>query len=49
MILLQVNPASGDELEIVYECYYEIENIFIFACSLILSVGHYHWLHGLIH
>ncbi len=30
MILLQVDPAFGDELETIYECCYEIENIFIF-------------------
>jgi len=30
VILLQVNPASGDEHETVYENYYEIENTSIF-------------------
>ncbi len=45
MILLQV---SGDELETVYEGYYEIKDTFIFAWSLILGVGHYRWLCSLI-
>jgi hypothetical protein len=31
MILLQVNPTFGDELETVCEGYYETKNIFIFA------------------
>jgi hypothetical protein len=31
VILLQVNPAFGDELEIVYEGCYEIEDTFIFV------------------
>jgi hypothetical protein len=46
MILLQVNPASGDEPETVCEDYYEIENTTIFVWSSIPDVGHYHWLHG---
>ncbi len=48
VILLQVDPASGDEHEIVCEGYYETENIFIFAWSLVPDIGHYRWLHGLI-
>jgi hypothetical protein len=48
VILLQVNPISGDEFEIVYEGCYEIEDISIFAWSLVPSVGHYRWLHGSI-
>jgi hypothetical protein len=40
MILLQVNPVSNDEPEIVCEGYYETENIFIFAWSLIPGIGH---------
>jgi hypothetical protein len=48
MILLQVDPISSDELETVYEGCYENENTSIFAWSLILNVGHYHWLRGLI-
>ncbi len=46
MILLQVNPTSDDEFEIVYEGCYETEHIFIFAWFLIPDVRHYHWLHG---
>jgi len=49
MILLQIDPASGDELEIVYECCCEIKDTFIFTWSSILNVGHYHWLRGLIY
>jgi hypothetical protein len=49
VILLQINPASGDEPETVYEGCYETENTSIFAWSLIPSMAHYHWLHGLIH
>jgi hypothetical protein len=49
MILLQVNPTSSDEPKIVYESCYENEDTYIFAWSLILNVGHYHWLHGSIH
>jgi len=48
VILLQVDPASSDEPEIVYEGCYEIEDTSIFAWSSIPSVGHYRWLHGLI-
>jgi hypothetical protein len=46
--LLQVDPASGDEPEIVYEGYYETEDTSIFAWSLVPGVGHYRWLHGSI-
>jgi len=49
VILLQVNPTFGDELEIVYEGCYETENIFIFSWFSIPGVGHYHWLCGPIH
>ncbi len=48
VILLQVDPTSCDELETVYEGYYEIEYTSIFAWSLILGVEHYCWLCGLI-
>jgi hypothetical protein len=44
VILLQFDPASGDESEIVYEGCYETEDISIFAWSSIPSVGHYCWL-----
>jgi hypothetical protein len=48
VILLQVDLASSDELEIVYEDYYETKDNFIFAWSSILGIGHYHWLQCLI-
>ncbi len=44
MILLQVDPASGDEPETVCESCYETEDISIFAWSSLFGVGHYHWL-----
>ncbi len=46
VILLQVDLASSDEPETVCESCYETENNSIFAWSLVLGVGHYHWLHG---
>jgi hypothetical protein len=46
MILLQVDLVSGDELETVYEVYYEIENTSIFAWFSIPGIGHYRWLHN---
>jgi len=46
VILLQVDPASSDEPETVYEGYYETENTSIFAWSLVPDVGHYRWLRG---
>jgi hypothetical protein len=49
VILLQVDLAFGDEPETVYEGCYEIEDSSIFAWFSIRSVGHYRWLHGLIH
>jgi hypothetical protein len=48
VIFLQVDPASGDEPEIIYEGCYETKDISIFAWFLILNVGHYHWLHNWI-
>jgi hypothetical protein len=49
VILLQVDPAFGNEFEIVYEDFYKTEDTSIFAWFSILNVGHYHWLSGLIH
>jgi hypothetical protein len=46
VILLQVDPASGDKLETVCEGCYKTENISIFAWSSIPNVRHYHWLQG---
>jgi hypothetical protein len=41
VILLQVDPASGDEPETVCEGYYETKDTSIFAWSLVHGVGHY--------
>jgi hypothetical protein len=41
MILLQVNPVFGDEFEIAFEGFYEIENISNFTWSSILGIAHY--------
>jgi hypothetical protein len=46
VILLQVDPASSDELEIVCEGCYETEDISIFAWSSVPNVRHYRWLRG---
>jgi hypothetical protein len=45
VILLQVDPASSDELETICEGCYEIENTSIFTWFSIPNVGHYRWLH----
>jgi len=44
VILLQVDPASGDESETICEGCYEIEDTFIFAWSSVPDIGHYCWL-----
>jgi len=41
VILLQIDPASGDEPETVCEGCYETEDTSIFAWSSVLGVGHY--------
>jgi hypothetical protein len=41
VILLQVNPASGDKPETICEGCYETEDTSIFAWSSILGIGHY--------
>jgi hypothetical protein len=41
VILLQVDPASSDEPEIVCEGCYETEDTSIFAWSSVPGVGHY--------
>ncbi len=41
VILLQVDPASSNELQTIYERCYEIEDTFIFTWSSIFCVGHY--------
>ncbi len=48
VILLQVDPASGDKPEIVCEGCYETEDISIFTWFSVPDIGHYRWLHGLI-
>ncbi len=48
VILLQVDLASSDELEIICESCYETENTSIFAWSSIPGIGHYRWLPSLI-
>ncbi len=48
VILLQVDPTSDDEPKTTCEGYYETKDIFIFAWSSILGIGHYCWLHSLI-
>jgi hypothetical protein len=48
VILLQINPISSDEPEIIYEGFHKIENTSIFAWSSILGIEHYHWLCGSI-
>jgi hypothetical protein len=49
VILLQVDPASGDEPETVCEGCYDTKDTSIFAWSSIPGVGHYRWLRGPIH
>ncbi len=46
MILLQIDPVSGDEHEIICEGCYETEDIFIFAWFLVSGIRHYCWLRG---
>jgi hypothetical protein len=48
VILLQVNPAFGDELETICKGFHETKDIFIFAWSSNPDVGHYRWLCSLI-
>jgi hypothetical protein len=45
VILLQVDPTSGDEPEIVYEGCYKTEDTSIFTWFSVLGIGHYCWLH----
>jgi hypothetical protein len=46
VILLQIDPASGDEPKTVCEGYYKTEDTSIFAWSSVPGVGHYRWLRG---
>jgi hypothetical protein len=49
VILLQIDLASGDELETIYEGCYETEDTSIFTWSLVPGIGHYRWLYSPIH
>jgi len=49
VILLQVNLTFSNEFTTMYEGFYEIKNILIFAWSSIPNIGHYHWLGSSIH
>jgi hypothetical protein len=46
VILLQGDPASGDEPETVCQGCYDTEDTSIFAWSSVPGVGHYRWLRG---
>ena len=46
VILLQVDPAFGDEPETICEGCYETEDTSIFAWSSVPGVGHYRWSRG---
>ncbi len=46
VILLQVDPTSGDEPKTVCKGCYETKDTSIFAWSSVPGVGHYHWLRG---
>ncbi len=48
MILLQVDPAFSDKLEIVHEGWYKTKDTSIFAWFLALGIGHYCWLRSSI-
>jgi hypothetical protein len=48
VILLQVDPAFGDEPETVCEGCYKTEDTSIFAWSSVPGIGHYRWLRGSI-
>jgi hypothetical protein len=48
VILLQIDPASGDEPKTVCEGCDDTEDTFTFAWFSIHGVGHYRWLRGSI-
>ncbi len=48
VILLQVDPTSGDKPETIYEGCYETKDTSIFAWSSVPGVGHHHCLRGSI-
>jgi hypothetical protein len=43
VILLQIDPTSGDELEIVCEACYKTEDTSIFTWFLVPDIGQYRW------
>jgi hypothetical protein len=49
VILLQVDPTFGDELETIYEGCYETKDTSIFAWFSVPDIGHYRWLCDPIH
>ncbi len=49
VILVQVNPAFGDEPEIICEGCSKTKYTSIFAWSLVPDVGHYRWLRNSIY
>jgi hypothetical protein len=49
VILLQIDPTSGDEPETVCEGCYEIKDTSIFVWFSIPTIGHYCWLRNSIH
>jgi len=48
VILLQIDPTSGDKPKTVCESCYETEDTYIFVWSSVPDVGHYRWLRSLI-
>jgi hypothetical protein len=46
VILLQVDPVFGDEVETVYKGFVETKDTCIFTWSSIPGVGYYCWLRG---
>ncbi len=46
VILLQVDPISGDESKTICEGCYKTKDTSIFAWFSIFDIGHYRWLHG---
>jgi hypothetical protein len=49
VILLQVDLVSSDKFKTFCEGFYETEDTSIFAWSSIPGIGHYRWLHIVIH
>ncbi len=49
VILLQVDPTSNDEFEIICKGFYKIRDTLIFAWFSTPVIGYYHWLLSSIH